>query len=187
MPNAHASDGQKLVGYVVLIVLFAVFLLVCAWQVGATEAPGCGDQEFRPRLAQCCPKFLVGEALPPKCTHALADGFLDQCCRMEPIPTEVPTPNCIQCFWNGDSRECVNICHGTPAPSPTFEPMSPTEICVDPTPIPTPASHAKGVCCAQAAELFKESYLQLQDRYLIEKHNLRRIRKEQVEACHGHY
>lgn len=158
MPHAHASDGQKLVGYVVLIVLFAAFLLVLAWQVGATEAPGCGDQHFRPRLAQCCPKFLVGEALPPKCTHALADGFLDQCCRMGPVPTDVPTPG-----------------------------SSPTEICVDPTPIPTPASHAKGVCCAQAAELFKESYLQLQDRYLIDKHNLHRIRKEQVEACHGVY
>ena len=74
--------------------LIFVLLLLC-WLAGlsnATEAPGCGNQHYRPRLAQCCPKFLEGETLPPKCTHALADGFLQACCAGVPTPHATATP-----------------------------------------------------------------------------------------------
>lgn len=74
-----------------LLAVFTAFFLLLAHFAHATEAPGCGDQRYRPRLSQCCPKIAAGEDLPPKCTLAVRDGFLPGCCF---VPTPEPSVPC---------------------------------------------------------------------------------------------
>lgn len=121
-----------IVGVIILMAL--TFTIRRSW---GTEAPGCGDQHYRPRLAQCCPKLFAGEDLPPKCTHALLDGFIPRCCQ-PPQPTPMVT--------------------ATPIPTYTTTLSTPTSTpgeCVEPTPWPTPESHLKGECCDEVSRTYR--------------------------------
>lgn len=141
-----------------------------------TEAPGCGDQRYRPRLAQCCPKYVYALQhgldpafeMPPKCTHALADNFLSICCTV-PYPTETPP-----------SVE--------PTPQPTF-PCSESTVapCSTPSPLPTPISRSKGECCKEVRSIYAE-----QRRTIVVEKNARlrelvEWRKGQMEECREDY
>lgn len=169
-----------------------IFLALCAIAMAimfvgvvsahATEAPGCGNQHYRPRLAMCCPKYLAGETLPPKCTHALADGFLDQCCAIEPTPA--PTVNCATC--EGPS------CFACPTPTATCPPewdycphTSPT--CAAPTPLPTPTDPEKGACCKEALRIYREVRRDIVARYRAELRAVTQRKHDQMAICREGY
>lgn len=151
--------------------LIFVLLLLC-WLAGlsnATEAPGCGNQHYRPRLAQCCPKYLAGEALPPKCTHAEADGFLAQCCG-GPTPTPAPTTTqtCPPDWW-----ECQET---TPTPGQCMS-----------TPLPTPDSWTKGECCEDALRIYRDTRRDIVRRYRQELRAVTARKQAQMRECREAY
>lgn len=157
-----------------LLVLAALAFLVCCWLGGlayATEAPGCGNQHYRPRLAQCCPKYLAGETLPPKCTHALADGFLDACCGAEPTPTA--TPSCGLKPW---------LC--PPSPTPTCPPGWTCRPSATPTPTYWPD---KSSCCANVLFLYRNARHAIIEEKQGELKELIQWKQEAMRQCREEY
>lgn len=153
----------SVLGYVFLLLLFTFFFLSLIRFASATEAPGCGNQHYRPRLTQCCPKYLAGEDLPPKCTHALADGFLAQCCVSEgatPTPVATPTQTCPP-GWN---------CRPTPTPTSTYA------IVTD-----------KGSCCRQVLTLYQEARHAIVDEKRAELKDLLRWKQAAMRQCREDY
>lgn len=147
-----------------VLVALGMFFALC-WMGGlanATEAPGCGNQHYRPRLTQCCPKYLAGEALPPKCTHALADGFLDQCCPGQPTPVLTPTPE--QTCPEGWS------CWPTPIPTTTYA------IVTD-----------KGSCCRHVLTLYQEARHAIIDEKRVDLKELLRWKQAAMRQCREEY
>jgi hypothetical protein len=153
-----------------------ILLLAFASTVHATEAPGCGNQHYRPRLSQCCPKFLVGEALPPKCTLALASGFLRQCCGETTQPTPEPTPTDGRC-WSCDWWQCTEV----PCEDSTPEP------CLSPTPLPTPEHHQKGACCKDVLRIYRSAREAIVRQKQQELRALTAWKLEQMKVCREGY
>lgn len=151
---------STIVGVVILIALTVA--VKHAW---GTEAPGCGDQRYRPRLAQCCPKFLANETLPPKCTHAYHDGFLQACCLTEPTPHASATPvaTCPGPEWY--------VCW--PSPAPTYTPPS---VVTD-----------KRSCCANVLALYQSAIRAELDKYKEVKGELRAWKKQAMQQCREDY
>ena len=141
---------STIVGIIILIAL-----TVAVKRSWGTEAPGCGNQHYRPRLAQCCPKFLANETLPPKCTHALADGFLQACCTTAPTPhaTATPVATCPE-GW---------ACWPTPVPTSTYAIV-----------------HDKASCCAQVRDLYQAAKRAAYGEYNETVKELRQWRKEEM-------
>ena len=140
-------------------IALAVLLL---WPTAAhtTEAPGCGNQHYRPRLSQCCPRYLAGEPMPPKCGAPLRDGFLAQCCGGT-APSPSPEPTCPE-GWS---------CWPTPQPTPTYVP-----IVTD-----------KASCCRQVRDLYQAARRAAVGEYRETVAELMRWRKEQMQACREEY
>lgn len=169
--------------------ILIAFSLIASHAWGSV-APGCGNQHFRPRLSQCCPRYLAGEALPPKCDKPLAEGWLAQCCEgVEPTPvvTATPAPSPTECrvkhcsptgyssqycWW--DDSACVY-------PTPT------SSSCAEPTPLPTPQSHAKGECCREALAIHRTAFRALQAQYKLDKAALAANKRAQMRTCKEGY
>lgn len=147
---------STIVGVVILIALTVA--VKHAW---GTTAPGCGNQEFRPRLAQCCPKFLANEELPPKCTHAYHDGFLRACCAVVPTPHATATP--------------VQTCPEGWACWPTPEPTR------------TPVFGSKASCCANVRDIYQATKAAAYKEYRGVVDELKRWRKEEMQRCREDY
>lgn len=161
--NQKPAIPLSVLGWVFLMLLFGTFFALLLALAHATEAPGCGNQHYRPRLAQCCPKYLAGEDLPPKCTHALADGFLEQCCRNEhatPTPITTPTQTCPP-DWR---------CWPTPTPTSTYA------IVTD-----------KGSCCRQVLTLYQEARHAIVDEKRAELKELLRWKQAAMRQCREDY
>jgi len=159
-----------------LLVLAAFAFLVCCWLGGlayGTEAPGCGNQHYRPRLAQCCPRFCAGEPMPNKCNAALNAGFLGECCAL--VVADCPVDDV-----------------PTPAPSPTCPPewaycpqTSPT--CAAPTPLPTPDDPEKGACCKEALRIYRDVRRDIVRRYRDELRAVVARKQAQMAVCREGY
>lgn len=153
-------------------VLIAICLLVMLVAIRSASAghlnPGCENQELRPRLVGCCPRFKSGETLPPQCVRWEASGHLAECCGAEPDPT--PTPE--ECLWLGTC----------PSPSSTT-----TGICAAPTPLPTPVTHQKGSCCTEVRKIYATVHRDIVRREQAELKALIRWRKEEMRECREGY
>lgn len=60
--SAKPVVGGGVIAWLVAALGVALGCLVLASGAYGTEAPGCGQQSLRPRLSQCCPRFLAGES-----------------------------------------------------------------------------------------------------------------------------
>lgn len=153
--------GGGIIAWLVAALGVVLGCLVLASGAYGTEAPGCGNQHYRPRLSQCCPKFLAGEALPPKCSAPLRDGFLHQCCGgPTPVPTPTPEPTCPE-GWT---------CWPTPYPTSTYA------IVED-----------KASCCAHVRALYTEARYEIVRRKRDDLAELMAWRKQAMQACREEY
>lgn len=157
MMRSRTVARSTIVGVVILIALTVA--VKHAW---GTEAPGCGNQHYRPRLAQCCPKFLANEDLPPKCTHAYHDGFLQACCGTEPTPHASATPvaTCPE-GW---------ACWPTPVPTSTYTIVN-----------------DKRSCCANVLAIYQAAIRDALAHYKEVKAELRAWKKAEMQQCREQY
>lgn len=164
-----------------LLVLAAFAFLVCCWLGGlayATEAPGCGNQHYRPRLRQCCPRFCAGEPMPNKCNAPRDVGFLQECCGevvvdCVPEPSPTATPSCALEPW---------LC--PPSPTPTCPPgwnCWPTA-----TPIPTYWPD-KSSCCANVLFLYRNARHAIIEEKQGELKELIQWKQEAMRQCREEY
>ncbi len=157
-----------------VLVLTVLAFFLCCWLGGlayGTEAPGCGNQHFRPRLSQCCPRFCAGEPMPNKCTAPLNSGFLGRCCSTVVVNCSV------------DSEP-------TPTPEPTCPPgwaCWPTAT-PDPYTMPTPFYWPdKSSCCANVLFLYRNARHAIIEEKQGELKDLIRWKQEAMRQCREAY
>jgi hypothetical protein len=169
----RATSRTWLIWLLVLIIF--TFAVRAVW---ATEAPGCANQHWRPRETQCCPRYEVGDTLPPKCGKWLRNGTLEACClpRATITPVVQPTPQ---------ATSTVDVC--TVWPDWEGCQPTPTEVCDVPTPLPTPESHLKGQCCKEALAIYRAAKRVASQAYRAEVRAINARRQAQMHECREGY